>query len=341
MNHRIPNLPPFIRSDPSLWFAQIELIFESYGIFSQRARAGTLVSALDHEVVQTFGDLLTNNNHIENLYMEIKNRVTESFSVSPEAELRSVLRGEMVSDGKPSLMLSRIRHLGRGKCSDEVLRSIFLEHLSASCRAILAVSDINDLSRLALMADRIVAYDPSERNVSAISANSEIMNRLGELTTRLDEMSTRSRNHFKSNNKNHSRSRSKSQSRNNQSRDQGSKDKKFCYLHYKYGDKAYRCYKPCSYKSNSGNALIRLRHRHLLQRFCDFPKITGLTQVSQILPSEVAHHILTTGSPVAERARKLAPVKFSVAKSWFQEMEESGRCRPPCAAWASPLNMTL
>lgn len=27
MNHRIPNLPPFIRSDPSLWFAQIELIF--------------------------------------------------------------------------------------------------------------------------------------------------------------------------------------------------------------------------------------------------------------------------------------------------------------------------
>lgn len=116
---------------------------------------------------------------------------------------------------------------------------------------ILAVSDINDLSRLASMANRIVAYDLSERNVSAISANSEIMNRLDKLNTRLDKMLTRSRNHFKSNNKNHFRSRSKSQ--NNQSCDQGSRNKIFCYLHYKYSDKDHRCYKPCSYKSNSGN----------------------------------------------------------------------------------------
>lgn len=55
-----------------------------------------------HEVVQTIGDLLTNNNYIENLYSEIKKMVIENFSILPEAELRTVLKGEVISEGKRS-----------------------------------------------------------------------------------------------------------------------------------------------------------------------------------------------------------------------------------------------
>lgn len=66
-----------------------------------------------------------------------------------------------------------------------------------------------------------------------------------------------------------------------------------------------------------------------------------MTQSSDILPSEVVHHIFTTGPPVAERARGLAPDKCVIAKTWFQEMQKSGRCRHSSSAWASPLRMTL
>lgn len=243
---RIPYLPAFIRADPSLWFAQIELIFESSGIFSQRLRAGAVIAALEPDAVQTVGDLLTNNHHIENLYVEIKNRIIENFSPSPEAELRTVLRGEVIADGRPSLILSRIRHLGRGRCSDEVLKTIFLVHLPANCRAVLAVAERNDLGRLATMADRIVFYRPSKANVSAISTNSDILCKLEELTSRFNAFSNRSRNPSKSHHRDCSRSRSKSNSRGgNQS---------FCRLHRKYGKKAHRCYKPCTFKKDNKNS---------------------------------------------------------------------------------------
>lgn len=72
----------------------------------------------------------------------------------------------------------------------------------------------------------------------------------------------------------------------------------------------------------------------------EFPKITGLAQSSEIMSNGVEHHILTTSPRVAERPRRLASDKCAIAKAWFREMVESGRC-PSSAAWASPLHMTL
>ncbi|XP_051172356.1 uncharacterized protein LOC127288761 [Leptopilina boulardi] len=248
---RILRLPEFIRSDPSLWFAQVELIFESAGIFFQRSKAGAVVTALDYEVVQTFGDLLTNNNFVENLYSAIKKRVIENFSISPEAKLRSILKGEVIGEGKRSLILSRIRHLGRGRCNDKVLKAIFLEHLPANCRTILAISDTNDLSRLASMADRMVSYNSPEANVAAISADKGILTELEELTSRIDALSTRSRNPHRYERRERSKSRSRFKQSNDRSRDRDSGDQGLCRLHRRYEKNAHRCYKPCSFKENS------------------------------------------------------------------------------------------
>lgn len=101
------------------------------------------------------------------------------------------MRGEIISDGKLSLILNRIRHLSRGRCSDEVIKSIFLEHLPESCRAVLAISDTDDLSRLASMADRIVSCVPNQRKISAVSAKSDLMAKIAELTVKVDSLSTR------------------------------------------------------------------------------------------------------------------------------------------------------
>lgn len=113
-NVRLPN---FFRSDPNLWFVQAELIFDCNRVRGERQRAGAVVSILDYEIIQTISDLLTAAPPVPALYTAIKERIITNFAVSPEKELRAVLRGEIFADGKPSLILSKIRHLSRGRCS--------------------------------------------------------------------------------------------------------------------------------------------------------------------------------------------------------------------------------
>lgn len=151
--------------------------------------------------------MIIDNGHIGNLYNEIKNRVIENFSVSPESELRAILKGEGIGDGKPSLMFSRIRHLGRGRCSDEIIKTIFMEHLPSNCRAVLAVSDTHDLFRLASVDDRIVSYFPSQPEVAPVSVESELKNEIEELTLRIDTLTAKNRTSSEFTRRNRSRSR--------------------------------------------------------------------------------------------------------------------------------------
>lgn len=71
----------------------------------------------------------------------------------------------------------------------------------------------------------------------------------------------------------------------------------------------------------------------------DFPNLTSLSRLRQQKPHQVQHHILTKGSPVAERARRLPPDKFKAAKAEFDFLVEQGICRPSASAWASPLHL--
>lgn len=82
--YRMPKLPDFVRTDPGLWFAQVEFMFEVGRVTGQRTRAATVVSKLDFEVVQSIADLITSREPIPNLYDEIKNRIINNFSISPE-----------------------------------------------------------------------------------------------------------------------------------------------------------------------------------------------------------------------------------------------------------------
>ena len=60
----------------------------------------------------------------------------------------------MASDGKPSLFLSRLRALNVN-ISDQVLRTIFIQHLPPQVRAVLAMASDVNLQELAIKADRV------------------------------------------------------------------------------------------------------------------------------------------------------------------------------------------
>ena len=51
------------------------------------------------------------------------------------------------------------------------------------------------------------------------------------------------------------------------------------------------------------------------------------------------HHVETTGPPIRQRPRPLCSDKLEVAKSFFDQMQAMGICRPSNSPYASPLHM--
>lgn len=69
----------------------------------------------------------------------------------------------------------------------------------------------------------------------------------------------------------------------------------------------------------------------------EFPEVTDIIQDRVFTPRLVNHHLVTTGPPVNEQARRLSPEKLKVAKAEFKRMLELRLCRPSSSLWASPI----
>lgn len=76
----------------------------------------------------------------------------------------------------------------------------------------------------------------------------------------------------------------------------------------------------------------------LLQEFSDLTRPNENALIKKA-DAGIYHYIETTGRPVVEQARRLAPGKYQEAKTQFEEMMRLGICRPSKSEWASPLHM--
>ena len=144
-----PRIPKFYRDDPSCWFIQTEESFAQAGLRDKTTKAHTLIANLDVDLIAHINNIITMNPQPNDLYTRIKNRLLSSFSISPESRFRQLLKGEVISDGKPSLLLNRLHNLNDGDCSDEIIKTIFLDQLPAKLRGILALSNVDGLQALA------------------------------------------------------------------------------------------------------------------------------------------------------------------------------------------------
>lgn len=52
-------LPDFVRTDPRLWFTQIEFMLNASRITAQRTRAAAVVAALHFEAIQAINDIIS------------------------------------------------------------------------------------------------------------------------------------------------------------------------------------------------------------------------------------------------------------------------------------------
>ena len=76
------------------------------------------------------------------------------------------------------------------------------------------------------------------------------------------------------------------------------------------------------------------KYAHII---ADFPIVVEDEQATSLEDRAVFHHILTTGPPVAQSARRLAPDNLNAAKAKFRRLCEAGICRPSNSPLASPL----
>ena len=57
-HYRIPKIPIFIRSDPALWFLQVERTFRASRVTADDTKADIVISALDSDTVAILRDIL-------------------------------------------------------------------------------------------------------------------------------------------------------------------------------------------------------------------------------------------------------------------------------------------
>lgn len=266
-NYRIPKIPPFFKRNPNTWFARVEATLRSARITSQATKADIVFAALEEDISEAVCDLMSQPQLPDDIYDQLKKGIITAYADSTESKLRKLLKGEVLTEGKPSLILNRLKNLNNGVCNEPVLKTLFFEHLNSNTRSILSASGLDSLEKLAELADTIHDQQDSSSlrahafsgkqgdnnvNVAAHSTSSDTMNELIEsvkqLTTRLSRIEKNNSNYRS----NRARNRSKSQPRhsNKDTKNENSHKRepqgvRLCFGHFKYPDNVRNCQTWC------------------------------------------------------------------------------------------------
>ncbi|XP_024868631.1 uncharacterized protein LOC112452578 [Temnothorax curvispinosus] len=241
---------PFWREMPAQWFTIAEAAFALAKITGDEIKYRYVLVNLDPATLPYVSDIIANPPEHDK-YGTIKRRMTETFGESHETKLRKLLRGHEIGDEKPSVFLQRIRNMAAGQVSDNVLRTLFLEQLPNNIRSILAISQVEDITQLALQADKIV--EVSKPQVMALSAKTDQPDEhtrteitVTELKAMIEELAVEVRRGRTKRGTN-SRGRRQRSYSNRRSRDRRSNNN-FCYYHRRFGEDARNCEEPCAWK---------------------------------------------------------------------------------------------
>ena len=265
-SYRDTKIPKFFREDPQCWFFQVEASFADARIVTEATKAHSIIANLDTDLIPHIRDIITAVPRPIDQYTQIKNRLISAFSKSSETRLRQLLRGEVFAEAKPSLLLNRLRSLNDGVCSDQVLKAIFLDQLPSSIRAVLVMSDRDDLQFLADMADKVAeasrpldfqsssissgaqAFQPVVAAVAGPAVSSDLSQRVDRLSQQLNRLMKEFRGPPPRKVRDRSRSASNFRNRRNRSR---SRDSSLCFYHKRFGTKAVKCVQPCSWGASN------------------------------------------------------------------------------------------
>lgn len=253
-------IPPFWTNSPEAWFVQAEAQFELSRINKEERKYAYLVSSLPQEVIQRVLDVIQNPPNPNERYKTLKAVLLQRFSLSEEGKITNLLYHEEIGDRSPSEFYHRLLLLAGNDDSAKTLAiKLWKDRLPSPI----------DIAVIPLMAqgptvfldtaDKI--WERTRAKINTVSNNPFLqepstsnyqepwkkdIESLKACIEKLSENFYSNRGRSKSSNRSHSKSRDSEHKRNKS-------HEKLCWYHKKFGDKARKCVKPCSYDNNTKN----------------------------------------------------------------------------------------
>ncbi|XP_018332967.1 uncharacterized protein LOC108742297, partial [Agrilus planipennis] len=142
-------LPPFVPSDPELWFCIVDRSFEAYGITFESTKFGYVLGNLDPHYAA-----------------EVRQH---SLGISQETWMKQLLEPGDLGDRKPTQFLCHLRGLAGTTLSDNLLRTIWSSRLPLNIQAIIATMRDKNLDETAVVADYIM-QETQTQSIIAVTA---------------------------------------------------------------------------------------------------------------------------------------------------------------------------
>ncbi|XP_037297719.1 uncharacterized protein LOC119190287 [Manduca sexta] len=247
-------IPDFWKESPRLWFAQFEAVVANQKL-ADESRYNLVVAKLNREQVEEVSDIVLAPPDTKK-YEALKNRLLIVYEEPEVRQVQKLLKELELGDQKLSQLLRRMRDLARNKFGDETLSMLWMGHLPAAIQAILAVSELKDLKKLATMADKVVETTRfAEIQEVSCSRNSlpatqpSLVEQIAQLTQRLSQLETsNSRNRSFSRNGYKKFRRPASRSHDRTGHVNRRNPNWLCFFHFRYKGKASKCIQPCAWQ---------------------------------------------------------------------------------------------
>jgi hypothetical protein len=238
-------LPNFWAERPELWFSRAEIQFTLAGITCDSTKFGYVVNQLEDRYAIEVEDVIRNPPAARK-YEAIKAELINRLTSSKEQRIRQLLEHEEIGDRKPSAFLRHLRTLAGESVSDDFLKTLWRNRLPSTMQAILTSQDASSLEDLSRLADKLNEVTPRAHVASASftsafeASHQKLLERVEELSRQVAALSTGGPRRYRQ------RSRSRSRQRS------GEGKSGLCWYHFRFGDKARKCVKPCTYAAGNG-----------------------------------------------------------------------------------------
>jgi len=234
-------MPEFIPEDPEFWLAQLESQFSNMSIRSESRKFSYLVAALPRTLAPDVRDIVLRPPEI-NPYTTLKEALLQRTAMSEERRIRNLLDGVQMDDRSPTQLLRHMRQLaGQNVISDSVLRQLWLKRLPEKVQSVVSIFSTKcTLDELAEGADRAMENTSTIAPITATSSQSEIESLRADINNLRAEIKYMRQGRRRSSSRGQRRPVSRDKSK---ERPPG-----ICWYHYRFGDQARKCQKPCRYQ---------------------------------------------------------------------------------------------
>lgn len=244
-------LPAFIKTNPRLWFLQVEAVFGTSKVTSQAIKYQAVVANLDVDVLTQVESYLYTPDP-DAPYDKLKERLISIYGQSESRRVRKLLEDTQLGSQRPSQLMRKMEQQAGKIITKQGVKELWLTKLPPRMQAILVATEEVDSEKLAEIADRIADVDlplealsvnrhssphdsagPSSSGTSLDQLVAEFRQLRAEVAE-LRGQHNRGRSQSRDNRGYRSRSRSQSQG--------------VCWYHRNFRARAKKCTSPCNFK---------------------------------------------------------------------------------------------